>query len=108
MLHLINNSDASEVGRGFRTALLTFFANASGLIASNIFLSREEPYYHTALITNFSFLAVGITLVLSLRGYMMWDNARRNRIMGVEWSSRDVPTAALAVGAKSLEFRHFL
>ncbi|KAK0436793.1 major facilitator superfamily domain-containing protein [Desarmillaria tabescens] len=63
-----NCNDASEVGRGFRTALMTFFANSSGLIASNIFMEKEQPYYNTALVVNFSFLAVGISLVLSLRG----------------------------------------
>ncbi|KAK0457192.1 major facilitator superfamily domain-containing protein [Desarmillaria tabescens] len=50
---------------------------------------------------NCNFLAVGISLVLSLR-------TRRNRAQGVNWSSKDVPTAALAVGVASPEFRHFL
>ncbi|KAG7445412.1 MFS general substrate transporter [Guyanagaster necrorhizus] len=103
-----NCNDASEVGRGFRTALMTFFANSSGLIASNIFMAKESPYYNTALVVNFSFLAVGIGLILSLRTYMMLDNRRRNREQGVNWSSKDVPTAALAVGVASPDFRHFL
>ncbi|KAK0460431.1 major facilitator superfamily domain-containing protein [Desarmillaria tabescens] len=103
-----NCNDASEVGRGFRTALMAFFVNSSGLIASNIFTAKEEPYYNTALVVNFSFLAVGISIVLSLRTYMMVDNRRRNTAQGVNWSSKDVPTAALAVGVASPEFRHFL
>ncbi|KAK0460434.1 major facilitator superfamily domain-containing protein [Desarmillaria tabescens] len=103
-----NCNDASEVGRAFRTGLMTFFANSSGLIASNIFMAKEEPYYNTALVVNFSFLAVGISLILSLRTYMMVDNRRRNKAQGVNWSSKDVPTAALAIGVASPEFRHFL
>ncbi|KAK0224300.1 major facilitator superfamily domain-containing protein [Armillaria fumosa] len=103
-----NCNDVSEVGRGFRTALMTFFANSSGLIASNIFMGKEKPYYNTALVVNFSFLAVGISLILGLRTYMILDNRRRNSAQGVNWSSKDVPTAALAVGVASAEFRHFL
>ncbi|KAK0463317.1 major facilitator superfamily domain-containing protein [Armillaria novae-zelandiae] len=51
-----NCNDASEVGRGFRTAVMTFFANSSGLIASNIFMGKGKPYYNTALVVNSAFL----------------------------------------------------
>ncbi len=71
-------------------------------------MAKEKPYYNTALVVNFSFLAAGISLILGLRTYMMLDNRRRNSAQGVNWSSKDVPTAALAVGVASPEFRHFL
>ncbi|KIY47040.1 MFS general substrate transporter [Fistulina hepatica ATCC 64428] len=109
LFHVFHNcNDPSDVGRGFRTAFLTFFANSAGLIASNIFMSSEAPKYPTALKVNFALLAVGIALVLGLRTYMMLDNRKRNKAQGANWTDRDVPTAALALGPKSPEFRYFL
>ncbi|KAK0442524.1 major facilitator superfamily domain-containing protein [Desarmillaria tabescens] len=102
-----NCNDTSEVGRGFRTALMAFFVNSSGLIASKIFTAKEQPYYKGKK-NSTCFLAVGISLILSLHTYMMLDNSQRNKAQGVNWSSKDVPTAALAVCVASPEFRHFI
>lgn len=39
---------------------------------------------------------------------MVLDNKRRNKLQGVNWSSKDVPTALLKNGPKDLSYRHFL
>ncbi|KAM0748520.1 MFS general substrate transporter [Meredithblackwellia eburnea MCA 4105] len=102
-----NNNDPSSNGRAFRTAAMTFFANSGGLVSSNVFRQVDAPLYLPALYVNFSFLAVGLCLVLGLRTYMARENARRNREQGVNWTFKDVPTASLMAGAKSPEFRYF-
>lgn len=103
-----NNNDPSENGRAFRTGFLTFSANAGSLISSNIFLDSWAPKYTKALIISACLQVLGITLVLSMRTYMALDNRKRNRKQGVNWTSKDVPTAVLAEGPKNPSFRHFL
>ncbi|KAL1733691.1 major facilitator superfamily domain-containing protein [Schizophyllum commune] len=120
-----NNNDPSENGRAFRTYVkrqqfvfcmlivlysgcLTFAANAGSLISSNIFLDSWAPKYTKALIISACLQVLGITILACMRTYMMLQNRRRNREQGVNWASKDVPTAVLAEGPKHPSFRYVL
>ncbi|KAJ7667034.1 major facilitator superfamily domain-containing protein [Mycena rosella] len=103
-----NNNDPSENGRAFRTGFLTFAANAGGLISANIFLNSDAPKYTHALIISACLQVAGISIALGMRTHMVLDNRRRNREQGVNWRTKDVPTADLMDGPKNPAFRHFL
>lgn len=103
-----NNNDPSENGRAFRTGCLTFAANAGSLISANIFLDTWAPKYTKALIISACLQMLGITILLVMRTYMMLQNRARNREQGVNWASKDVPTAVLAEGPKHPSFRYVL
>ncbi|KAJ7086207.1 major facilitator superfamily domain-containing protein [Mycena epipterygia] len=103
-----NNNDPSENGRAFRTGFLTFAANAGGLVSANIFLNSDAPKYTHALVISACLQVAGISIALGMRTYMVLDNHRRNRAQGVNWTTKDVPTADLAEGPRNPAFRHFL
>lgn len=103
-----NNNDPSENGRAFRTGFLTFAANSGGLVSANIFLNSDAPKYTHALIISACLQVTGISIALGMRTYMALDNRRRNREQGVNWTTKDVPTADLSDGPKNPSFRHFL
>ncbi|KAL1739520.1 hypothetical protein HDZ31DRAFT_68845 [Schizophyllum fasciatum] len=103
-----NNNDPSENGRAFRTGCLTFAANAGSLISSNIFLDSWAPKYTKALIISACLQVLGITILACMRTYMMLQNRARNREQGVNWASKDVPTAVLSEGPKHPSFRYVL
>ncbi|KAJ6556538.1 hypothetical protein DFH09DRAFT_1084629 [Mycena vulgaris] len=103
-----NNNDPSENGRAFRTGFLTFAANAGGLVSANIFLNSDAPKYTHALIISACLQVTGISIALGMRTYMALDNRRRNREQGVNWTTKDVPTADLAAGPQNPSSRHFL
>ena len=83
-------------------------ANLMGLVASNVFQTRDAPKYLPALITTAVFGAVGCSIAGCLGLFMIWDNARRNRQQGVKLTAKDVPTMKLRDGPKVSEFRWFL
>ncbi|GBE78324.1 Uncharacterized transporter [Sparassis crispa] len=103
-----NNNDPNENGRAFRTGVMTFAANAGGIVSSNIFLQSDAPKYTRALIVSAAMEGCGICILICLRTYMWFDNRRRNRAQGVIWTTKDVPTAVLFEGPKNPSFRHFL
>ncbi|KAJ7718407.1 major facilitator superfamily domain-containing protein, partial [Mycena maculata] len=103
-----NNNDPSENGRAFRTGFLTFAANSGGLVSANIFLDSDAPKYTHALIISACLQVTGILIALGLRTYMVVDNRRRNRAQGVNWTTKEVPTADLVDGPQNPSFRHFL
>ncbi|KAJ6592796.1 major facilitator superfamily domain-containing protein [Mycena capillaripes] len=103
-----NNNDPSENGRAFRTGFLTFATNSGGLVSANIFLNSDAPKYARALMISASLQVAGISIALGMRTYMALDNRRRNREQGVDWTTKDVPTADLAQGPQNPAFRHFL
>ena len=83
-------------------------ANLMGLVASNVFQTKDAPKYEPALITTASFGAAGCLVSVCLGAFMMFDNKRRNRQQGVNLTARDVPTLKLRHGPKVPEFRWFL
>lgn len=78
-----------------------------GIVSANIFLDKFSPAYKVPLAISAAVEAACLILVLFLRFWMSWDNARRNKEQGVQLQSRDVPTEALAEGASNPLFRHF-
>ncbi|KEF59821.1 uncharacterized protein A1O9_04669 [Exophiala aquamarina CBS 119918] len=56
--------------RALTTGILLSISNATGLVTSNIFLSREAPKYMTALIVNTTFSALGMGFVVSYSLYL--------------------------------------
>ncbi len=83
-------------------------ANLMGLVASNLFQTKDAPKYGPALIATAVFGATGCLVAGCLGFFMIWDNARRNRQQGVSLTARDVPTMKLRDGPKVPEFRWFL
>ncbi|WVR08368.1 hypothetical protein IAU60_005423 [Kwoniella sp. DSM 27419] len=93
------NNDVSMDSRGFRVAALTMFANSGGIVSANIFLAEFAPKLLEG---------IAISLVFGMRTYWARVNSTRNKQQGVEWTSRDVPTEALAAGPADPRFRYFL
>ncbi|EAU38559.1 conserved hypothetical protein [Aspergillus terreus NIH2624] len=102
-----NNNIASEGKRVVLTSIAVPLANLMGLVSSNIFRSQDAPKYIPALITTAAFGGTGIILTLALGGWMILDNARRNRRQGVNVRALDVPTERLKEGPESPDFRWF-
>ncbi|WWC94643.1 hypothetical protein V866_001490 [Kwoniella sp. B9012] len=103
----VQNNTTKENHRAFRAAVCTFGANAGGIVSANIFLSQFAPQYVTPLIVSAAIAGLGIVVLGILRTYMVLDNRRRNREQGVDWTSKDVPTAALKDGPSGPSWRHF-
>ncbi|KAH7014583.1 major facilitator superfamily domain-containing protein [Microdochium trichocladiopsis] len=104
-----NNNIAHEGRRLVLTSVGVPMANIMGLVASNIFLDKEKPKYMTALITTACFGACGCLIAGLLGGFMVFDNARRNRRDGgKKTTAADVPTQRLRDGPSVPEFRWFL
>ncbi|OCF39393.1 high-affinity nicotinic acid transporter [Kwoniella heveanensis CBS 569] len=102
------SNDASEDGRAFKVAFLSTFANSGGFVSANIFLDKWAPAYKNPLAIVAAINGTGIVVVTAFRLYMAWDNRRRNKAQGVNWTSLDVPTEALRAGPKNPLFRYFL
>ncbi|RDW78369.1 hypothetical protein BP5796_06221 [Coleophoma crateriformis] len=100
-------NDPTEDGRAFRVGAFTFLANMGGIVSANIFLDQFAPAYKIPLAISAAVEVLCLILVISLRFWMSWDNARRNKEQGVNWQSKDVPTEVLSEGAKNPMFRHF-
>lgn len=100
-------NDPSEDGRSFRVGAFTFLANVGGIVSANIFLDKWSPGYVIPLAITAGAEGLALILVVSLRMWMWADNRRRNKEQGVNWQSKDVPTAALADGPSNPDFRHF-
>ncbi|WVQ81829.1 hypothetical protein IAT38_003956 [Cryptococcus sp. DSM 104549] len=103
----VQNNTVRENSRALRAAVVTFGANAGGIVSANIFLSQFAPAYVTPLIVSAAIAASGIFVLTCLRVYMVLDNRRRNREQGVNWTTKDVPTAALQDGPANPSWRHF-
>ncbi|WWD20776.1 hypothetical protein CI109_105253 [Kwoniella shandongensis] len=103
----VQNNTTRENSRAFRSAVMNFGSNAGGIVSANIFLSQFAPKYVTPLIVSAAIAALGICVLIGLRVHMVLDNRRRNREQGVQWSSKDVPTAALQDGPANPMYRHF-
>lgn len=87
--------------------MFTFLANTGGIVSANIFLDEWAPQYRIPLIIICVIEAVALVLIVALRMYMWADNKRRNKVQGVNWQSKDVPTEALTEGPTNPLFRHF-
>ncbi|KAI9650982.1 hypothetical protein NHQ30_001019 [Ciborinia camelliae] len=103
-----NNNIPHEGRRVVMSSVGVPLSNLMGLVSSNIFLDRDAPRYIPALLTTAIFGGTGILLSSSLALYMMWDNRRRDRLLGRKLRVGEVSTAALRDGPLVGEFRWFL
>jgi hypothetical protein len=99
---------AHEGERLVLTSVGVPLANLMGLVASNLFQTRDAPKYLPALIATACFGAFGCLVAGLLGSFMIFDNKRRNRRQGVTLTARDVPTLKLRDGPKVDDFRWFL
>jgi hypothetical protein len=72
---------------------MTGAANAGGIISSLVFRKQDAPRYIPFLTTAAAFEAIVIVLIMELRTWMVWDNRRKDRIMGRKLVSKDVSMA---------------
>ncbi|KAL1632577.1 hypothetical protein SLS56_003476 [Neofusicoccum ribis] len=98
----------TENGRIYVMSFLTGAANAGGIIASMTFRAEDAPRYLPFLGTAAGFEGVGMLLILGLRGWMRWDNRRRDRAMGTRLVSKDVRLSELVGGARDVRWRWFV
>lgn len=63
--------------------------------------------YIPALSTTAAFGATGIVLTLTLGGWMIFDNKRRDRKQGKRMRAKDVATEILREGPKVEDFRWY-
>ncbi|KAM3074900.1 hypothetical protein ACMFMG_008310 [Clarireedia jacksonii] len=103
-----NNNVPNEGRRVVLSSVGVPLANLMGLVSSNIFLNKDAPKYLPALITTATFGAVGALLAALLSLYMIWDNRRRDRILGHHLNILEIPTEMLRDGPSAKEFRWWL
>jgi hypothetical protein len=103
-----NNNIAHEGRRVTLTSIGVPLANLMGIVSSNIFREQDKPKYIPALATTAAFGACGCLFAARLGLYMVVDNKRRDRKMGVHLTARDVSTEKLRDGPQNPEFRWFL
>ncbi|KAA1471527.1 MFS general substrate transporter [Dentipellis sp. KUC8613] len=101
-----SNNTPSENRRAVVAAVMIAIANAAGLISTNVFRAQDEPKYVPALITSAVFGALCLVLVAAMGIYMRWENKRRNKEQGVNYTAADVLTEGLAEGQQSQSFRY--
>ncbi|KAK1921097.1 major facilitator superfamily domain-containing protein [Papiliotrema laurentii] len=104
----VQNNTTKENSKAFRSSVMNFGANAGGIVSANIFLEQFKPKYVQPLIISSAIAASGIVVLASLRTYMALQNSQRNKAQGVNWTSLDVPTAALNEGKHNPSYRYFL
>lgn len=103
-----NNNTPGETRRAVLSAVGVPLANAAGLISTNIFLPQDAPKYVLALGITAGFGGLGALLTAALAAYMIFDNRRRNKQQGVNWTFRDVSTASMGDGPVNPNYRWIL
>lgn len=98
----------TENGRIYVMSFLTGAANSGGIVASMTFRAEDAPRYLPFLGTAAAFEGMGMLLILALRWWMKWDNARRDRVMGRKLVSKDVKLSELVGGSNDIRWRWFV
>ncbi|KAF2091083.1 putative high-affinity nicotinic acid transporter [Saccharata proteae CBS 121410] len=98
----------TENGRIYVMSFLTGAANAGGIIASLTFRNQDAPRYIPFLATAAAIEGVGMLLILALRFWMVLDNRRRDKAMGVKLVSKDVKLSELTGGTNDVRWRWFI
>lgn len=98
------NNIADENQRAVLSSIAVPVANLMGVVSSNVFV---DNHYTPALATTAAFGGTGIVLTLLLGAWMIFDNRRRDRKMGVKLRAKDVPTDQLGDGPAAPYFRWF-
>lgn len=75
----LSNQMGGHYKRSIGSAIQIGFGNLGGIVASNIFLKKEEPYYPVGFGTALGFL--GLTMITSTIFYigLQWENKKRDR-----------------------------
>jgi MFS family permease len=98
----------TENGRIYVISFMTGAANAGGIISSLVFRKQDAPRYIPFLGTAAAFEAVGIVLIMGLRMWMVWDNHRKDTIIGKKLVSKDVSMADIKEGTSDIQWRWFV
>ncbi|KAJ6621707.1 major facilitator superfamily domain-containing protein [Mycena sp. CBHHK59/15] len=101
-----SNNTNQESRRAVVAAVMVAFANSAGLISTNVFRAQDEPKYIPALATSASFGGLCLVLVAGTGIWMRLENAKRNRVQGVNITAADVDTSILTEGPASPAFRY--
>lgn len=75
----VNNNMGGHYKRGLGTALQIGFGNIAGLIASNIYITAEAPFYHTGYSTGISLILMTVASATILLLYLIWENRARRQ-----------------------------
>lgn len=74
----INNNMGGHYKRSIGVAIQVGFANLGGIIASNIFLRREAPYFKTAFSVLIGIVCMGIVVAVVFVLLLMRENRKRD------------------------------
>ncbi|KAK8155854.1 major facilitator superfamily domain-containing protein [Phyllosticta citrichinensis] len=99
--NLLTTNVAGHSKRALATGLWFVFYAAGNVVGAQVFVAREAPWYHSAMITLSVCYAGIIVAALVLRQLMWWENRRR------EGSSGDEATRDGFMGLTDRENRGF-
>lgn len=100
-----NNNTPNENRRVVISAVGVPLANAAGLISTNIFRTKDAPKYVPALGITAGFGGAAILVIVGIVTFMFFDNRRRNKAQGVNFTYKDIPTSELAEGPENPNYR---
>ncbi|KAJ5546105.1 MFS general substrate transporter [Penicillium frequentans] len=93
-LSLITSNVGSMTKRSTVSSML-FIAYCTGnIIGPQFFYSSEAPKYPTGLRATLSGLALGVFFLISLLGYYLWENTRRNHTYGFQTEAPEAENIA--------------
>lgn len=76
----VANMFEGEVKRGIAISLVPTLGQLGGVIGSNIYLTKEKPFYRTGFSVCLAFCVIGLVASVLLRIALARENARRERI----------------------------
>ncbi|KAF7193225.1 putative transporter [Pseudocercospora fuligena] len=87
----VNNCMSGHYKRSVSSAMMVGFGNAGGIVASNIFLTSEQPGFKTGYGVSLGLVWVCAVACLVLLLGVRWENAKRERGER-DWRLEDVET----------------
>ena len=75
----INNNMGGHYKRSVSSAMMVGFGNAGGIVASNVFITTEEPAYPTGYGTSLGLIWMTAICCTALLLGLMWENRLRDR-----------------------------
>lgn len=115
--NLLTTNIAGHTKRSIANGIWFVFYAGGNVAGANIFFAREKPRYFSALAGLLVCYAGMMVIAMVLRGYMMWENKRREKLIGDSTEQRtkqDADATAIAGGFKdmtdkeNLHFRYAL
>ena len=102
-----NNNNLNETSRAATTGLLVGLGNFMGILSAATFRAEYAPKYAPTLIATCCCNVVAISAIMGLGLWMKKENRRRDALMGVKLTNKDVRTEDLAEGEDSVNWRYF-